>query len=103
MNHKWQFKIEHRIDQLAYWVYMCRKDGEEIEFVCHDGTLRRVKQGESTGEILPLIMLEDLSSLQSLIDEAEERGVKTEKHDYMRGELEATKRHLEDVRKVAKL
>lgn len=96
-----EFQLHWLPEAMAYGLYMFRRlpDGSR-EFQTQQGTIVRLKPAEASNRPLYLTLIADLSSLKSLVDEAESIGIYTDNTARAEGELNATKQHLFDMRAI---
>lgn len=80
---------------LGYDVFVVRRG----EFLTSDG--KTVPLDEAAHSDKPTIILSE-DEAQALVEQLSQRGVKAQR-GYLEGKLEATERHLADIREVAKL
>lgn len=106
---KWEVRIRRPIDRLGGEVYICRHNNAARETqmlnVGKDGTLTAypVKAGEAI--VAPTFSINDEHELRGIMqafsEAADELGVKRPDDSHNAGKLEATEKHLEDMRKFA--
>lgn len=100
MNYEWQIKLQWQIDRIGYGLYMFRNLGMgEREFMTPKGVIK-LKNNSTVREDIALAWFESTEQLRQLIEEAEKQGVKAPSTERITGELEATKIHLDDMRKL---
>lgn len=100
MRNEWQVKIQYEMNYLGYAMYVYRElPSGEREFVTQNGSVKTVKNG-AVKDVLWLTIFESTAQLRQLIEEAERQGVKAPTTERITGELEATKTHLEDMRRL---
>lgn len=105
-NDDWKVRLEHRLDSFLVEVFIYRKlDGGMIDVV------KEIKEdGEVIAQTLPIhevtnpTMLIPHDMAQSLIQafatEGKRFGIPSSSEDMMRGQLGATEKHLEDMRRL---
>lgn len=101
MNNEWQFKMHYHPGLIGHLLYMYRvlPYGEK-EFVTWEGK-RVIVKDKIVKDDLWLAHIENLESLKSLIDQADSIGIRPDSNARLEGELEATKKHLFDMRAIA--
>ena len=100
MNYEWQIKLQWEIGRIGYSLYMFRNLGMgEREFMTPKGIVK-FKNGSAVKDDIALAWFESTEQLRQLIEEAEKQGVKAPTTERITGELEATKIHLADMRKL---
>lgn len=100
---EWKVKIIDRPQHATYRVYMMQcLDGKTV-FLTHNGTAITIKDGEGYKEDDVWFAEMSNDQLQAFADTLANKGIKTINDYKNEGLLEATKYHLEDMRKIAKL
>ncbi len=92
-NNEWNIKIVDSGYKLTKDVYIFREIGEKVEFLDGETVHRGVAVSKPTLELT-------LDQLQVFADALNNIGIKP-KQGYLEGKLEATEKHLEDMRKLA--
>ena len=98
MNTDLQIKITPSLYSLSVNLYIFKnnKDGG-MEFLQKDGYWQNVKEGSCEAVIPTLVLSPDL--LPKLADELARNGYRAEQ-GFDKGKLEATEKHLEDMRRL---
>lgn len=94
----WQVRIKNPFSRLGHEIYLLRKNVGIIEFLTADGKIITKKEFEDNNDIKPFAYLPD-GCLQLLVDEAGGLNIKP-RQGFLEGKLEATDKHLEDMRKL---
>jgi len=93
----WQIKIKDVGYKVTREVYIFRRWNGGTDVLQPDGSIKSYKQGELM-DVKPIIELEP-EMLQELSNELSQLGYKPDKGHTL-GKLEATEKHLEDMRKL---
>lgn len=94
-------KIIERPGVFTKRVFMWRYDRNVMEFFTHKAEVRIVKEGEQVNDDeLYFAELTD-DQLQAFADALANKGVKTRNDSIAEGKLQATEKHLEDMRLIA--
>lgn len=101
MNNNWKIQIIEKPGYFVKEIYIYRRgNAGKIEMLENNGKIKEYKEGSDYTN-KPFISLEP-EQMQALSDELSRCGYKPEK-GYQVGKLEATEKHLEDLRKLLKL
>ena len=104
MKEGWNVSIEHVAYMGMVNLYIAKKEAGQIAIAEPlDLTLRLVEEGHSVKPTLQLKEWEAHELLLALAEALDEKGMKTSKDAKMEGTLEATRYHLEDLRKMLKI
>jgi exopolysaccharide biosynthesis protein len=101
---EWEAHLEYRIDMLGWFLYLTKRTGYgEVEYLTEGGERKTLKQGQQFKNTnkLHFAYFEDDQQLQAIADAISQRGVKSQSDHKNEGLLEATKYHLEDMRRIA--
>jgi hypothetical protein len=91
-------QVEYSSNHLAYLVYRYDINGlNERYFWDADGSPMKVEEGIEA----PYWLMLDPSDAQELVDKLSKADIRPPEHNYIEGELKATKLHLEDMRQLA--
>lgn len=99
----WRVRIIDRPQYSTYRVYMMRLINGATMFFTHNGTVKTIKEGDAYQEDDVWFAEMSDDQLQAFADSLASKGIKTINDHKNEGLLEATKYHLEDMRKIAKL
>lgn len=98
-----EVKIGEDIARMGIAIVVLNRDNNKAEVInLYTGEIKKLE----TGELIPdnfIIKLSDYVAqefLQGLAEALDKRGIKTDKDAKIQGLLEATKYHLEDMRKI---
>ena len=98
MNYDWQIAIQWEMAMIGYGLYIFRKNSDgTVDYKTAEGDVR-VRQGERADKYLYMCLFEDTAQLTQLIEQAEKQGVQAPSTATALGKLEATERHLQDLR-----
>ena len=100
---EWKVQIIDRPCYLDHRIYMMQIMNGATVFLTHNGTAITVKEGVSYKEDDVWFAEMSDDQLQAFADSLAGKGIKTINDHKNEGLLEATKYHLEDMRKIAKL
>lgn len=95
----WTIRIIDKGYKFTRDVYIFRRVPGGTEFLTGDNTLKTFKEGEAVDK--PTLELEP-EQLQALADELAKVGYAPQK-GFLQGKLEATEKHLKDMRTLLKL
>lgn len=99
----WKVQIINRPQYATYRVYMMQVMNGATMFFTHTGTVKTIKEGELAKEDDVWFAEMSDEQLQAFADSLASKGIKTVNDHKNEGLLEATKYHLEDMRKIAKV
>lgn len=99
MNENWKVRVEHPLHTLDVEIYFYRRTPDGLEILLSNGRTTIVNIG-SRENPLPSLTL-DSQAFQALIDVLHEQ--KASPGKFTEGKLEATERHLQDMRTLLKL
>jgi len=97
----WKVDVVYRPEYLGYVVYMSRKMPNGQEFITKDGKTEVLKPGDfikSDKQYCFAIL--DPDQVQRLADAFANKGIHTVNDNVNKGKLEATEKHLEDMRNI---
>lgn len=101
-DYNWQVSTQHNVASMNIDVFVHRRTSDQdIQFMLADGnTVTR-----SVGSVMPesdciFVTLPNHNIAGMLVEQLTSKGVRQPDKSYTEGELEATKRHLSDVRKL---
>lgn len=99
MNDQWICKIVFRPDMITNAVYLVQDHGNSRAYLQPDGIMVSYMKNSLPEKDPYFAMLDDdqLRALQSAISD---HGVKPPEASYTQGKLEATEKHLEDMRSI---
>ena len=98
MSNEWQVRIQYEIGMIGYALYMYRKNYDgTVDYKTLSGDIK-VAQNKKVDKPLYLFVFESRSQLRQLMEQAEKQGVQAPSTDNALGRLEATERHLQDLR-----
>jgi hypothetical protein len=83
---------------MAESVYLVRRDGAGRVYLLPNGEARRVEQGRAVNDEEVRFALLDHDQLQALGRAISEKGYKAPDTHLIEGKLQATERHLDDMR-----
>lgn len=97
----WRVDIEYRPGELSTFIYVSRWLGHERQFLTKGGEETvMVKKGDFRGEV-HFARYEDDMVGRLIVEALDKRGVKAPAQSFVQGKLEATEKHLEDMRTFA--
>lgn len=100
---EWEAYLEYRPEMLGWCLYLSKHVTDGRQFLTERGTLSVVKHGEQfkkTDKVY-FAYFEDEQQLQAIANAISKRGIKDQNDHRNEGLLEATKYHLEDMRRIA--
>lgn len=96
----WEARVVFAPGKMANGVYLSRrKDIGVREYLRSDNTVITVKNGEPTKEPIEFAWLDD-EQLEALSAAFDQHGVKRPDAGFTEGKLQATEKHLEDMRSI---
>jgi len=100
----WEVVVGHADWMGRTDIYIINRDNDGV-YVAEpiDLVMKLVTEGESAEPTLRLDSFAARALLQALTNAIDKEGIKPPSESYLKGELDATKYHLEDVRAVAGL
>ena len=104
MNNEWQVRVDQQMGKTGYQIYIFRLvDMGVREFLVKGGTEAITVTNDKPRNTEDLIFAElpDDSLAPLLLQALEKRGIPLPSKDYTHGKLEATEKHLEDMRRLA--
>lgn len=97
---EWKADLIYKPEYLNDLLYLSTRTQAGIEFLTANGERKLVKPGETIKDDLYFAMLEP-EQLQAIAEAFANKGVKAGDTHRLEGLLEATKYHLEDMRRIA--
>lgn len=95
----WQVMVRYEFDRLGYGLYIYRKNFDgTIDYKTPGGDVQVKVHGKPTTKPLFMCIFEDTEQLTQLIEQAERQGVRAPSTHTALGKLQATEKHLEDMR-----
>ncbi len=101
----WKIDVHPRLASLQTEIYIWRHRGDVIEFfekIEHgDVMIKTIPQNEGSAAVKPLMILRDDTAadvVRAFISYGNEKGIKNNSETFAIGKLEATEKHLEDMR-----
>lgn len=99
---EWEVKIEPRYDIGTNFIFLVKKNGHERQLLTKDGVIIMLKEGGRPQPDVALHFAElDDDQLKAFADALATFGIKTKNDSKNEGLLEATRYHLEDMRRLA--
>ena len=98
---EWEAKIYEMPGIMGYQLWLHQKTPYGIAVLNHEGTVKRVKEGETTDSNDYFALFESKEQMNAIAQAFSSFGVKTMNDHKNEGLLEATKYHLEDMRRLA--
>lgn len=95
MHENWKIDIQNRVNQFITDIYIYRRAGEQIETI--EGNEYRQY---SRGCIFPPSFSISSDLVPLLAEAIAKSGVKLPDESFVKGKLEATEKHLSDMRKI---
>ena len=96
---EWKVQVEKRFDLNTNLIYLYQKTSQGTLFITHTGDTVVRQPGTVKYEEVYFAMADD-DQIQALADGLAAKGVKTANDSKAEGLLEATRVHLEDMRKI---
>lgn len=97
---EWQVKIEHRFEANTNYIYLFQKTQRGLWFITHTGDAVMREYGSSELRDNLYFATADDDQLQALAEGFAAKGIKNANDHKAEGLLEATRVHLEDMRKI---
>lgn len=100
---EWEAYLEYHPGMMGCFLYLQKRTDQGIMFVIESGKTKTIKKGEQfkIADQLHFAFFEDDQQLQVIADAISKRGIKDQNDHKNEGLLEATKYHLEDMRRIA--
>lgn len=100
LNDGWKCYVEFNPGMITNSVFLVRRKEFGVrEFLLPDNTIKTVKEGERIEDSLVFAQLDD-DMIAALMQGFDKHGVKPPEQSYTEGKLQATERHLEDMRMI---
>lgn len=96
---EWHVQVITMPGYMLNRVYLMQHEGSTTSFLTKDNTLVTAKPGELTRDDLYFVEMDD-DQLQAFADALAGRGIKTSNDHKNEGLLEATREHLNDMRRI---
>ena len=96
----WRAEFEREYLTSRYNVYLFSGTGDSRTFLCKDGVGKTIPYGESTEKSDVIFAQMTQEQLQAMIDGLSELGLKTNRDSIAEGKLQATEKHLDDMRRI---
>lgn len=97
---EYKVHIAYSPENLGWFVYLMQNTTQGRLFLLPQGKTKLVKQGETySGDKLYFAILQH-EEMQALAQAFADNGIKTKDNSLMEGKLQATEKHLEDMRKL---
>lgn len=98
---EWEARLYDVPGMMAIDLWLRRTRGSLQEVLTHEGIAKEVKQDEMSDPNDYFVRFESLDQLHAIAEALANYGVKTSNDHKNEGLLEATKYHLEDMRRIA--